>query len=130
MIEILVALALLKMEPTVATNEPEVGEKLQELSNYSNADDRHLELPPIFKQNAKDAPEKLISVIDYINSAASDNFVEDEERKQHVSPFIKAEPDYPKWHWFQRHQTWLSVDHRVLQTRGKNALFQDWSPFE
>ena len=128
MIEILVALALLKMEPPPAPHQLDVDEKLRTFSTQSY--ESQLELPPLFKQGDQNSPKKLVSVIDYRNAVAPDYFPQDEGLKQHASAFIKAEPDYPKWHWFQQHQTWLSVDHRVLQTRGKNALFQDWSPFE
>ena len=130
MIEILVALALLKMEPALTSRQLDAGEKLENFSTQSIAYERHLELPPLTNQNANGSSKKPVSAIDYLKAMERNSLREDEVPKQKVSSFIRSVAEYPKWHWFQQHKTWLSVDQRVLQTRGNNALFQDWSPFE
>ncbi|MGR8950068.1 MAG: hypothetical protein ACU84Q_18655 [Gammaproteobacteria bacterium] len=129
MIEILIALTLFNMDPPQGASGLEWADELETISSETTLTPSELELPSylssaIAKREAlfRELPKsKEVEKVAYLDDAAT------------LGPtgtgYSRKNPEYPKWQWFEKHKTMISVDQRVLRTRGDNTLFQDWSPF-
>ena len=128
MIEILVALTLLKMDIQPGIQTLDWTGNLQSVSAEQVAYQGNLEAPPHFDNAAVKFSQEPISrnLFRYTDEpvASANNANAGYHRAT-----SESEPQYPKWRWFEQHKAWLSLDQRVLQTRGDHALFQHWSPF-
>lgn len=131
MFEALISLTLLSMQPPLGNAGVEWAKEIKSFSS-------ELAVPrepsaTELKSTAKPEPsanELDLSVSEQQSPEAGVASLLDSGRISNnmVASAYSKQQELPTYEWFEKHQNWISIDRRILKTRGEEALFQCWSP--
>lgn len=135
MFEALISLTLLAMQPPLGEAGMEWAKEIKSFSSEIIRDNENSTSQ--LKSKAESKPQSppssgeldLSLTHDEASAARIALFLDSGllSRKQTATAYSNDQ-QLPSYDWFKKHQNWISIDRRVLKTRGEEALFQDWSP--
>lgn len=131
MFEALISLTLLSMQPPLGNAGAEWAKEMKSFSSETapkpEALDTELETSAEPEPSSRDLDLSMsneqattANVASYLDSETISN--------SGITLVYSEQQDLPSYEWFEKHQNWISIDSRILKTRGDEALFQCWSP--
>lgn len=131
MFEALISLTLLAVQPPLGNAGIEWAKEIRSFSSEVSQENENRTSQSKSTSDLKASPSDLDLSIseDEMSAARVTSFLDGGILSGNkVTTAHSEQQNLPSYEWFKKHQNWISIDRRILNTRGDDTLFQDWSP--